>query len=197
MITLLEKNSFSANSKIRRKPGLSRYSILTSVKYLRATSSLSVIISASEIWFFMAESQNSGIPDTLSADSSGFSVSASSFSSSSSPALISSSVGSAAPLTIFARFSYSGVNLAKYFFSSCKTSSWNSASNFECSFCTPFKPATRRRTGVGRDSIYPDERPTREPSLPCIIWTSFGFCAKIDAAAARSNSSAKALAKTQ
>lgn len=150
------KKSLGANSKISRKPGRSRYSIRMSVRARRASSSRSVMSSAREIWFFIAESQNSGMPFASSAvvfSSLLASGSASSSSSSDLPAAISSSVGSVSPLTMAARFSYSGVNFAKYFFSSCSTSSWNSASNLAWSFWMPFKPVTRRRTTGGNDSI--------------------------------------------
>ncbi|KAH0294392.1 hypothetical protein KCU62_g98, partial [Aureobasidium sp. EXF-3399] len=107
-MVLLVKNSFSANSKMRRNPGRSRYSMRMSVKNLRASSSRSVMVSASEE-FFMAESQNSGIPLTSAADLSSSASSASSSSSSSSssslPASTSCSVGSVEPLMILARFS--------------------------------------------------------------------------------------------
>ena len=46
--SLVVENSSRLNSKMRRKPGLSRYSIRMSTRCLSAASSLSVIISASE-----------------------------------------------------------------------------------------------------------------------------------------------------
>lgn len=153
--------------------------------YLRAASSLSVMVAARAWLFFMAVNQNSGIP--LIFASSGFSVlgtfaSSSSSSSSSAPASISASVGSAWPLTIFDRFSYKGVNKAKYFFSNSKTSSWKAASSLVWSFWIPLRPLILRRTAVGRDSIYPDERPTRVLSLPWIIRTNWGLDARRAAA---------------
>ena len=43
---------------------------------------------------------------------------------------------------------------------------------------------------MGRDSMYPEDRPTREPSLPWIMDTRAGFLAKREAAAAWSKGSA-------
>jgi hypothetical protein len=51
------------------------------------------------------------------------------------------------------------------FFSSSRMAIWNSLSILACSTWTPLRPSRRRRTGAGRDWMYPEGAPTRAPSL--------------------------------